>query len=103
MVKRLSLLIIGTTFICGMLLAAVFMPLESSSINPDDLIVDAPEPPPEGMVWVPGGTFVMGTDEVIDPTSGNPDRIKEDEIPAHTVELDGFYMDEAPVTNGEFA
>lgn len=45
----------------------------------------------------------MGTDTILDPETGNPDRIKRDESPAHTVELDGFYMDITPVTNRQFA
>ena len=46
---------------------------------------------PSGMVWIPGGTFQMGTEK------GLPD-----EQPVHTVELDGFWMDETEVTNSEF-
>lgn len=48
---------------------------------------------PPGMVWIPAGEFVMGTD---DPDSMSNER------PAHTVRLDGFWMDEHPVTNAEF-
>jgi len=47
----------------------------------------------EGMVWVPGGEFTMGTD---DPTA------MPNEHPAHKVWVDGFYMDETPVTNAQF-
>ncbi len=43
------------------------------------------------MIWVPGGRFRMGSD-VHYP----------DERPAHTVELDGFWMDRTPVTNRRF-
>lgn len=46
-----------------------------------------------GMKWVPGGTFVMGND---DPRS---DR---NEQPTHKVRLDGFWMDEHPITNAQF-
>ena len=49
---------------------------------------------PLGMVLVPGGTFLMGTD---DPRS------MPNERPAHRVEVDGFWIDETPVTNEEFA
>ena len=48
---------------------------------------------PAGMVWVPGGEFTMGTDSDL----GWPD-----EKPAHRVRVDGFWMDEAEVTNAEF-
>lgn len=44
------------------------------------------------MVWIPGGTFRMGSED------GNPD-----ERPVHEVEVDGFWMDETEVTNDQFA
>jgi formylglycine-generating enzyme len=50
----------------------------------------APAPPP-GMRWIPGGTFQMGSD-----------RHYPEEGPAHPVTVDGFWMDEHTVTNGEF-
>ncbi len=56
------------------------------------LIVEEPAETPAGMVWIPGGQFMMGTNE------GKPD-----EGPAHPVELDGFWMDQHEVTNREFA
>src|SRR3954470_18310596 len=51
-----------------------------------------PGPPPEGMVWVPGGEFWRGTD-------GGP----EDKQPRHKVYVDGFWMDRTEVTNAQFA
>ncbi|WP_242921242.1 formylglycine-generating enzyme family protein [Pontibacter liquoris] len=48
----------------------------------------------EGMVWVKGGTFQMGATD----NEGRPD-----EYPAHTVKLDGFWMDVTEVTNAQFA
>ena len=48
---------------------------------------------PDGMVWVPGGEFTMGTDSPL----GWPD-----EKPAHRVRVDGFFMDETEVTNAQF-
>lgn len=50
-------------------------------------------PSPRGMIWVPGGEFVMGTDS---------DAAWPDERPAHRVCVDGFWMDEHEVTNAEF-
>jgi sulfatase modifying factor 1 len=55
------------------------------------------EPPtdaPEGMVWIPGGEFVMGT---------NSDLGKPEEKPAHRVRVDGYWIDATEVTNAEFA
>ena len=52
----------------------------------------APESPPfENMVWVPGGTFIMGSD------SHYPE-----EAPAHEAAVNGFWMDQYPVTNEQF-
>lgn len=57
----------------------------------------ATEPPPgeapEGMVWIPGGQFTMGS---------NDPRSYEHERPAHMVKVDGFWMDETEVTNRQF-
>jgi formylglycine-generating enzyme required for sulfatase activity len=51
----------------------------------------APEPAPDGMVWVPGGWFWMG------------DNYFPDAVPEHMVYVDGFWMDQHEVTNAEFA
>src|SRR5262245_1810831 len=50
-----------------------------------------PGPGPEGMVWVPGGTFWMGSEEFADAR------------PVHKVSVDGFWMDKTEVTNAQFA
>ncbi len=52
----------------------------------------APTPAPTGMAWIPGGTFWMGCEGC-----GMPDA-----LPAHLVEVDGFWMDRTPVTNAAF-
>jgi len=49
-------------------------------------------PPFPDMVWVPEGTFRMGSD-----------RHYPEEAPAHPVTVDGFWMDRYPVTNESFA
>lgn len=48
---------------------------------------------PSGMVWIPGGEFVMGT-----PGESS----LANEQPAHRVRLDGFYIDRTEVTNAQF-
>ncbi len=48
------------------------------------------------MVYVPGGTFPMGSTE--DDAEANPD-----EMPRHMVTLDGFWIDQNEVTNAQFA
>lgn len=49
---------------------------------------------PQGMVWVPGGTFLMG---------GSSKESRPNEKPAHLVLLKGFWMDRHHVTNAQFA
>lgn len=53
----------------------------------------APAPAPEGMVWIPGGEFSMGSEEAA----------MRDARPFHRVAIDGFWMDQTEVTNEEFA
>ncbi|MEM6844092.1 MAG: formylglycine-generating enzyme family protein [Bacteroidota bacterium] len=48
---------------------------------------------PEGMVWIPGGEFIMGSDH---------ETATEVEGPAYPVEVSGFWMDTHEVTNAEF-
>lgn len=48
--------------------------------------------PSDTMVWIPGGTFDMGSD-----------RHYPEEAPAHRVKVDGFWMSRHTVTNAEFA
>ena len=49
---------------------------------------------PDGMVWIPGGTFDMGGDNY---------QARQDEFPKHAVKLNGFFMDVTEVTNAQFA
>lgn len=48
-------------------------------------------PAPAGMVWIPGGEFLMGSD-----------RHYPEEAPAHRVHVDGFWIDRFTVTNRDF-
>ncbi len=50
--------------------------------------------PRDGMVWIPGGEFSMGS---TDPLA------RPDESPVHRVRVDGFWMDATEVTNVQFA
>jgi formylglycine-generating enzyme required for sulfatase activity len=64
------------------------MTLIDSSLSPQTLAGEAPFP---DMVWIPGGTFVMGSDKHY-----------PEERPTHRVTVDGFWMDRLPVTNERF-
>src|SRR5689334_18736868 len=59
----------------------------------DEASVAAPGPPPfPDMIWIPGGTFRMGSD-----------RHYPEERPVHRVHVDGFWIDRYPTTNARFA
>jgi sulfatase modifying factor 1 len=67
--------------------------------------VPNPTPPPavapEGMVWIPGGEFSMGSDDPRGSMCGGPDSMG-DARPIHRVYVDGFWMDATEVTNAQF-
>lgn len=67
-------------------------PAEPAQDEVEPLLVEAPGPEPEGMVWVRGGSFVMGNSQGVNP----------DEQTEHEVLLDGFWMDKTEVTNARF-
>ncbi|NUT49169.1 MAG: formylglycine-generating enzyme family protein [Saccharothrix sp.] len=51
-----------------------------------------PTDPNTDMVWIPGGTFAMGSDDHY-----------PEESPAHEVTVDGFWIDRVTVRNRDFA
>ena len=51
--------------------------------------------PPNGMIWIPGGAFEMGSPET-DPLAHAVEK------PSHEVKIGGFWMDETEVTNAAF-
>jgi hypothetical protein len=69
--------------------------VEINSPTQDDKLVEGSpppgKPPAEGMVWIPGGAFLMGSD-----------RHYPEEAPAHKVTVNGFWMDRYAVTNADF-
>lgn len=48
---------------------------------------------PPGMIWIPGGEFIMGS---TDPLA------RPDEAPRRRVRVDGFWIDSTEVTNAQF-
>jgi formylglycine-generating enzyme required for sulfatase activity len=69
------------------------LPLEAPTVSPirDPRTAPPGDPPDPNMVWIPGGTFQMGS------ASHYPE-----ERPVHRVTVDGFWMDRTPVTNEQF-
>ena len=62
----------------------------------------APSPAPAGMVWIPGGEYSMGADDLTAAVCGGPG-LANDTQPVHRVYVDGFWMDATEVTNAAFA
>lgn len=81
------------------ILAVLVLTVQCGHIGPqtkraaNGSVENPPEEELEGMVWIPGGEFVMGTDS---PQSYAHER------PAHRVRVDGFWMDATEVTNAQF-
>jgi formylglycine-generating enzyme len=74
--------------------AAGFLPTRPNPARP-------PGPAPEGMVWIPGGEFSMGSDAACESLCGLPG-VTRDAVPIHRVYVDGFWMDKTDVTNEKF-
>lgn len=76
--------------------------------NEPELIADSPQQqvfkvdsdsrhkgdPIKNMVWIPGGSFMMGATD---------DMARQDELPKHQVAVNGFWMDITEVTNAQYA
>ena len=68
------------------------MPFPLPILDPPTHPSTPPGPAPfPGMAWIPGGTFKMGSD------SHYPE-----EAPQHLARVDGFWLDQYPVTNSDF-
>jgi formylglycine-generating enzyme len=70
------------------------MPRQERFMSESSTLVSSPAPPeapPAGMVWVPGGTFLMGSDHHY-----------PEEAPAQPASVGGFWVDQYPVTNEQF-
>jgi sulfatase modifying factor 1 len=61
----------------------------------------SPGEAPEGMVWIPGGEFSMGSEDPRESLCGGPDAML-DARPIHRVYVDGFWMDKTEVTTDQF-
>ena len=75
-------------------LASAFLPTKPNNARP-------PGPAPEGMVWIPGGEFSMGSDVASESLCGMPG-VTRDAVPVHRVYVDGFWMEKTDVTNEKF-
>jgi sulfatase modifying factor 1 len=92
--------IFGITVTLGV--SAFIVARWSDKSVPNQLGASAASPATLGMVWIPGGEFLMGTDDPTELICGGPDRMP-DARPIHRVLVDGFWMDQTEVTNEQFA
>src|SRR5436190_13466790 len=74
--------------------SGAFKPTVAGKIYP-------PQSAPEGMTWIPGGEFSMGSEASSESLCGLPG-VTRDALPVHRVYVDGFWMDETDVTNEKF-
>lgn len=73
----------------------LFLCIAGCSSGPDQKRISIPIGDTEiFMVWIPGGTFNMGSTDSM---------ARSDEQPVHFVKMDGFWMSETPVTNRQFS
>jgi formylglycine-generating enzyme required for sulfatase activity len=88
--------------VCGLLMVGSALLLTSGTIaSPPSSNLNSDDPSGNqagmknhlGMVWITGGTFLMGT---------NDKESFPNERPAHLVTLEGFWIDKHDVTNAEF-
>lgn len=92
--RRLSVWVLAMGLF-GLLGIWIFGGRQAKHASQEPLVCPLPSPlantPHPGMVWVPGGTFDMGS--TLYPEEGPPQR----------VQVAGFWMDRTEVTNDEFA
>jgi sulfatase modifying factor 1 len=68
-----------------------FCNCEQKPVNTSSTTATTAAPP--GMTWIPGGEYVMGTDD---------EESYAHERPAHRVRIDGYWIDQTEVTNQQF-
>ncbi|MBD3309414.1 SUMF1/EgtB/PvdO family nonheme iron enzyme [candidate division KSB3 bacterium] len=66
----------------------------------------APTLPADTMIFIPGGTAVIGSDEseiaLVEQTWGVSREVLTDELPSRMVQVAGFYLDPYEVTNAQY-
>lgn len=80
-----------TTLVVTVMVSCLVSCSRNGKDDPKHTSVKAPAETPAGMVWIPGGEALMGSNFA--PHEG----------PVHEIAVDGFWMDEHEVTNAQFA
>lgn len=94
MVKQLICFLLAGGALVSSGASPLFNPTREENHHP-------PGPAPEGMVWIPGGEFSMGSDDSTEQLCALP-HVTRDAQPVHRVHVDGFWMDKTEVTNADF-
>ena len=106
--KPFTLIAAGLAISCIGALAGVILWLASepavspATIAPDPPAGQASAPSPEGMAWIPGGEFSMGSSAASASLCSMPG-VTNDAQPVVRVAVDSFWMDVTEVTNAQFA
>jgi len=77
------------------------MPTPLERFSHSDSVVNGTQNSKEGMVFIQGGSFEMGSDGNI-KGDGEKGYVGSDEFPKHQVEINSFWMDATEVTNIQF-
>jgi formylglycine-generating enzyme required for sulfatase activity len=98
--SRASCVVVWGTALLALALSGCAQGMKSATRAP------APPPAPAGMVLVPAGPFLMGTDRSDDSGEaadlGLPYILYSDATPRHTVNLTAFYIDKYEITNAQY-
>jgi len=78
----------------GYFAGAVFSPTAPAARAAPKIVIGDGINGPKGMAWIPGGEFLMGSDNQL---------ARPNEKPTHRVHVKGFWMDRTHVTNAQFA
>jgi formylglycine-generating enzyme required for sulfatase activity len=76
-------------------IAIVALGAASANVRPDQTETDSPPPGYEGMILVPAGEFLFGSD-------AQEKFAESDELPQRVVQLPDFYIDQFEVSNIEY-
>jgi len=77
------------------------MPTPLERFSHSDSVINGTQNSKEGMVFIQGGSFEMGSDGNI-KGDGEKGYVGSDEFPKHQVEINSFWMDATEVTNIQF-
>jgi formylglycine-generating enzyme required for sulfatase activity len=93
-ISRRTILIATAAVVIGGAASLFYLQGRGGSTAPPVVVQSDGKNAPLGMVWIPSGEFLMGSDHK---------KAQANEKPVHRVKVDGFWMDSTHVTNDQFA